>query len=120
VRGEFDGSELGVVDLDALGIFVRIKLSAHLQACIGGGGGNELDDGAIAAQRLATPVDGDEREEPVLDFVPLTGAWRQMADGDGKFEFIGKLQALIDVTTVSFSCRRAMSRNNRWPISRKK
>ncbi len=30
VRGEFDGSELRVVDLDALGIFVRIKLRVHL------------------------------------------------------------------------------------------
>ena len=90
VRGEFDGSELRVVDLDALGIFVRIELRVHLQACIGGGGGNELDYGAIAAQRLATPVDRDEREKPVLDLVPLAGAWREMADGDGKFEFIGK------------------------------
>ena len=91
VRREVDGSEPCVVDLDALGIFVRIKLSAHLQTCIGRGSGDELDDGAIAAQRLATPVDGDEREETMFDLVPLAGAWRQMADGDGKFEFVGKL-----------------------------
>ena len=30
----------------------------------------------------------------MLDLVPLAGAWRQMADGDGKFEFIGKLLKL--------------------------
>jgi hypothetical protein len=94
VRTEVDGCKLRVVDLDALGIFVCVKLRAHLQARIGGGGGDELNDGAIAAQRFASPVDGNEREEPVLDLVPLAGARRQMADGDGKFEFVGKLLKL--------------------------
>ena len=30
----------------------------------------------------------------MLDLVPLAGAWRQMADGDGKVEFVGKLLKL--------------------------
>jgi len=74
VRGQVDGGELRDGDLDALGIFVLVELCAHLQAGVRGGGGDELDDGAIAAQRLAAPVDRDEREQPVLDLVPFAGA----------------------------------------------
>jgi len=73
VRGQVDGGELRDGDLDALGIFVLVELCAHLQAGVRGGG-DELDDRAIAAQRLAAPVDRDEREQPVLDLVPFAGA----------------------------------------------
>ena len=56
----------------------------HLQTGAGGGGGDQLDDGLVADQRLAAPVLGDEREQPMLDLVPLAGAGRQMTDRDGR------------------------------------
>ena len=64
----------------------RRALGADFEAGVCCGGCNELDDGPIAAQRLAPPVDGDEREEAVFDLVPLAGAWRQMTNRDRKLE----------------------------------
>ena len=40
------------------------------------GCGDELDNCAVAAERLAPPVYRDEREQPVLDLVPFAGARR--------------------------------------------
>jgi hypothetical protein len=45
---------------------------------IGCGRGNHLEHSAIAAQRLAAPIDGDEREEAMLDFIPFAGAGQQI------------------------------------------
>ncbi len=39
-------------------------------------------------ERLATPVLGDEREQAVLDLVPLAGPRRQMTDGDRESDFV--------------------------------
>src|SRR5262249_6973657 len=40
--------------------------------------GNEVDDGFMAQQRSASPILGDETEQPVLNLVPFAGAWRKM------------------------------------------
>ena len=45
----------------------------------------------MADQRLPSPVLGDEREEPVLNLVPLAGARRQMAYLNRKAQFLGQL-----------------------------
>ena len=47
------------------------------EASIGRRRSNQLDDDAITAQGLAPPIDADEREQAVLDLVPLAGAGRQ-------------------------------------------
>ena len=62
--GQINGSNLRlrIGDLDALGVFVLVQLGADRQASVGRGRGDQLDYGAIAAQRLAAPVDRDERE----------------------------------------------------------
>src|SRR4051794_9110134 len=44
----------------------------------------------LADERLRLPVHRDEREQPVLDLVPLRGARRQMVHGDLDAEFVGK------------------------------
>ena len=67
VAGEVDGGQLRVGNLDAFGIFVFVQFSAHSEAGIGCRRGDQLDDRAIAAQRLPPPVDRDERKETVLD-----------------------------------------------------
>ena len=74
VQRDANGGELGVGDFDALGVFVLVQLSADLEAGVGGGSGDQLDNGAVAAQGLAPPIDGNEREEAVLDLVPLCAA----------------------------------------------
>ena len=94
VRREVDGSQLSIGDLEAFGILVFIELGTHLEAGIGCGRCDQLDNGAIAAQRLTSPVDGDEGEKAVLDLVPLAGAGRQMADRDGKLQLVGQLLKL--------------------------
>ena len=73
-------SDLLVRDLDAQRIEIRIDLRTHLQARLGGGSRDEIDDDLMADQRLASPVLTDEREQPVFDLVPFTGAGRQMAN----------------------------------------
>ena len=68
-----------VGDLDALWIFALIEFGADLEAGVGGGCGDQLDDGAVAAERLAPPVDGDEREQAGARSCSI--CWRQAADG---------------------------------------
>src|SRR3981189_1750073 len=75
---------------DAFGIKVGIELAADGQASVGCGGADQIDDDAVADQRLSTPVHGDEREQAVLDLVPLAGAGRQMVDGDLDAELVGQ------------------------------
>ena len=67
-------------DLAACGILSAVESARDLQAFGGGGVGDQVDDGFVVAQRLATPIRRDEGEEPVLDLVPLTGTGRKVAD----------------------------------------
>ena len=94
VAEEVDGVHLGIGDFDACRIGVAIELAAHLEAGVGGGGGDQLDDDLVADEWLAAPVLGDEREQAMLDLVPLAGAGRQVADRDGEAEFVGQLLQL--------------------------
>jgi hypothetical protein len=40
--------------------------------------GDQLHNGGIRQQRLPSPVPADEREQPMLDLVPLAGTRRQV------------------------------------------
>jgi hypothetical protein len=53
VTRKVDGCELSVGYLDRLGIFVFVQLCSHPETGVGRSRGNQLDDGAIATQRLA-------------------------------------------------------------------
>ena len=69
--------ELCIGDLDTFRVFVLVELGADRETGVRSRGGNELDDGAIATQWLAAPVDRDEREQPVLDLISfLAAGWR--------------------------------------------
>ena len=57
--------------------------------------GDQVDDGLAGAQRTAAPVDGDEREQPVLDLVPLAGPRWEVADADGDAELVGEPLQLV-------------------------
>ena len=94
MAGQIDGGDLRIGNLDPLGIFVFVQLGAHFEAGVGCGRGNQLDDCAIAAQRLAAPIDRDEREQTVLNFVPFAGARRQVTDRDRQLEFVSQVLKL--------------------------
>src|SRR5215471_3103308 len=87
---EIDGFDLCVGDLYAGWIGVLIELTVNLEAGLGCGGGDELDDCLIAYERLAAPVLSDERKQAMFDLVPFAGAGRQVAHGDGNAEFVGQ------------------------------
>src|SRR5262245_12350754 len=88
---DIDGSHLGVRDDDAAGVLASVEFAAHGEAGFGCGGRDQFDDDPVADERLGAPVLADEGEEPVFDFVPLTGAGRQVADHDVEAELVGQL-----------------------------
>ena len=88
--GDVDGGELIVGDGDACWVARLIKTTAYGEAGIGAGGGDEFDDDLVGEQGLASPVAGDEGEEPVLDPVPLGSTGRQMADDQREAGFVGE------------------------------
>lgn len=67
VAGKIDSGELRIGDFDAFGIGVFV-LGANREAETGRGRGDQMDDRAIAAQRLPAPVDSDERKQAMPDF----------------------------------------------------
>ena len=51
-----EGAHFGLAHLDAGGVGIGIDLALHLETGVRGGGGDQLDDGLVADQRLAAPV----------------------------------------------------------------
>ena len=76
--------------ISGFGIEVGVEFAADRQAGVGRGGADQIDDDAIADQRLGTPVHADEREQAMLDLVPFAGAGWQMMDSDLNAEFVGQ------------------------------
>ena len=60
MAGQVDGGHLEIGNLDTFWIFVFVQLGADLETAVGCCRSDQLDDGAIAAQRLASPVNRDE------------------------------------------------------------
>src|SRR3974390_1412097 len=83
VTRKVDGGQFRVGPFDRLGVFVLVQLGATFKASVRCCRGDQLHDGAVAAQWLAAPVDGYEREQPMLDLVPLAGTGRQVANRNG-------------------------------------
>src|SRR5215211_2330900 len=81
---ERDGGVVGVGDLLAGRIPVRVIGALHGEPGGGLGRGDQLDDSAQVGEGTAPPVHRDEAEQPVLDPVPLRGAGRVVAHGDGQ------------------------------------
>src|SRR5487761_1405649 len=60
-------------------VFASVQSTGHRQSFRGGGSRDQVYDGFVIAQRLATPVGRDEGKQPVLHLVPLGGAGREVA-----------------------------------------
>ena len=75
--GVLDGERLQLLvgDLDALLVDSVIPLGADPEARGRRRRCGELDDGAVAGEGTATPVDGDEAEETMLDLYLHRALW---------------------------------------------
>jgi hypothetical protein len=91
---DVDGGHLGIRYDNATGVLAGVEFAAHSEAGLSGGCRDQLDNYPIADEWLGAPVQTDEGEEPVLDFVPLAGSRRQVADHDVEAEFVGQLLQL--------------------------
>src|SRR5207253_10321571 len=78
----FQGFDLAVGDLDSGPVGGGVEFGVDGESRSGGGRGDRLHDDFVTGQRPSSPVHRDVGEQPVLDFVPFAGAWRQVAHGD--------------------------------------
>ena len=103
IRGmgaEIDLLHFVVSDLHTGLVVSRVQLGLNSKTGRSTGGANEIDDCFIADERLALPVQTDEREHSVLDLVPLTGAWWIMTHGDDQAGLIRQLLQVIFPSTI--------------------
>ena len=82
------GGNFGVRHFSAYGVWILVDHGSNLQAALGGGCCDELDDDFVTDQRLPAPVLGNERKHAVLDLVPFARSWWKVTDGDRKSEFV--------------------------------
>src|ERR1039457_3316884 len=75
-------------DFPARWILPTIQPTSDGQPFGRGRSGNQVHDRLVISQRLTPPVRRNEREEPVLDLVPLAGARWKVADGKRQAAFI--------------------------------
>src|SRR5271156_2360048 len=94
VAVDVEGLHLGIANLDALLVGARVERTLDLQASLGRGRRNQLDDGQSVRQRSATPALRDMAEQAVLDLVPLRSTRRIVMDVDHKLRRIGELLQL--------------------------
>ena len=80
IRLKIDRLHVVLRDCPAGGILAAIQSAGYCQSFRGRGLGNEIDDGFVITQGLATPIRRDERKEAVLDLVPLAGPRRKVTD----------------------------------------
>src|SRR5664279_2659478 len=89
LQGELRHSR--VWDLDAGRVGVEVELGGDGEAGRGARRADEADDCLEIHEWLSAPIDADEGEQSVFDRVPLTGARREMAHGDGDLQRVGEL-----------------------------
>jgi hypothetical protein len=63
-------------------VFATVQTTGYLETFGGRHARDQINDRLIIAKRLAASIRADEREQSVLNLVPLTGAWRKMTHGD--------------------------------------
>ena len=93
--------QLYIGDFDPCWIGGRIELGLNLKTRLGLSIGDQIHDHLVARQGLATPILGDVRKHPLLDFVPLAGAGWKMATRDVQPALIGPLLQLLFPASTS-------------------
>jgi hypothetical protein len=88
--GDVEAGDLVVGHLGALLVEVIVQPTLDGEPGLRGRAGDQLDDDLMCQQRLAAPVLGNEREQSMLDAVPLAGAGRQVGDSDRQPGLVGE------------------------------
>ena len=78
-RSDIDARHLFFGYLTPWLITTAIQTAGNRQSLSSGGGGNQPDYSLVVSQRFAAPVGANEREQPMLHFVPLAGSRWEMA-----------------------------------------
>ena len=84
-------SELLIGNLDALGIGVGVEFAPNFEASVSRCICNQLDNGEVAGERLATPILVDVAKHAMFDLVPFRCPRWIMADLEFEASFISKL-----------------------------
>jgi len=84
VGDKIDCGHFRVADFSSDTVFPSIKPTDHCQSLDRSRSGDKPDYRLIVAQRFPSPVGGDEREEAVLDLVPLARSRREVTHGNGQ------------------------------------
>ena len=87
---DVEGGDFFVGYDDPFRIGVGVEFAQDFQAGLGRRRGDEVDDDLVADQGAGAPVHGDEREQAVLDLVPLACSRREMMDLNLDAEFVGE------------------------------
>jgi len=103
VAPELDLVELLVGHLDSSLILVRVQNRLDFEPGARLSAADQIDDRLIIDQRLASPIQTDKREEPVLDFVPLAGSGWVVTDRDRYLDLVRHL------LQVELTCAKSIS-----------
>ena len=87
---QVDGRHLLVSPFDASRVGLGVEDTLHRQACGRGGCRDQAENHGLAHQGLATPVLANEREQAMLDLVPLARARWEVAEADGQARLVGQ------------------------------
>ena len=99
---DLDRAKLLRGDLLASGVAPAVDLRSDHEAAAVRRVRDQVDDGLERAQRSTAPVDRNEREQPVLDLVPLARARREMADTDGdSADFTTPIRGLYQASSAT-------------------
>ena len=79
---------MDIGDFDFGGVVFGAQAAVDSQPGFGFGFTNQALDGGVIGQRLAGPVLADFTEESVLNWIPLGGAGRVVANRDGQSKAI--------------------------------
>jgi hypothetical protein len=90
VPSDMETIHLVVRDDDSLRVMGGVQFASHGKPGLGCGCCDQIDDVTVADERLGLPAHCDEGEQPVLYFIPLACARRQVAHHDVDAEFGGQ------------------------------
>ena len=77
-------------DFPSRRITSTVQPTVHLQPFGRGRAGNQANHRFVVAQRFATPVGRNKREQPVFDFIPFAGPGRKVADRNFQARLVGQ------------------------------
>ena len=73
---------------DPFWVYRRIEFRTYLQAASGARVRNQVDHDLMAYERLTAPIHAVEREQTMLDLIPLAGSRRKVTDPNDQAHFI--------------------------------